>query len=125
MSAARRKDELSDFTGPINKTALGLLIASGYKDIENRDWWTNFRGDFLIHAGKAMDDMSLEEIIRYYDVKNIDPSKVELLRGGIIGRATLVDCVSKSESKWFHGKYGFKLTNNTILPFMPGPFRLF
>ena len=95
------------------------LIVNGYKDIENRDWSTRFRGDFLVHAGKAMDDMSLEEIIRYYDMKGISPSKVELFRGGIIGRATLVDCVSKSESKWFHGQYGFKLANPTTLPFMP------
>ncbi len=31
------------------------LIANGYKDIENRSWRTNFRGEFLIHAGKKFD----------------------------------------------------------------------
>lgn len=28
------------------------LITAGHKDIENRRWWTNYRGPFLIHAGK-------------------------------------------------------------------------
>ena len=95
------------------------LIVNGYKDVENRDWPTRFRGDFLVHAGKAMDDMSLEEIISYYGLEGIDPAQTELKRGGIVGRSTILDCVTRSDSKWFHGKYGFKLGQSRPLPFKP------
>ena len=36
------------------------LIVNGHKDIENRDWPTNFRGRLLVHAGQTM-------ARRYYD----------------------------------------------------------
>ena len=32
------------------------LIVNGHKDIENRDWRTNFRGPVAIHAGKKADE---------------------------------------------------------------------
>ena len=31
------------------------LIVNGHKDIENRDWRTNFRGPVAIHAGKKIE----------------------------------------------------------------------
>ncbi|PCI53899.1 MAG: hypothetical protein COB36_11720, partial [Alphaproteobacteria bacterium] len=43
----------------------------------------------------------------------------ELRTGGIIGQATLVDCVDKSDSPWFFGRYGFVLENVKALPFRP------
>lgn len=100
------------------------LIVNGFKPLENRDWWTGFRGEFLIHAGKAMDDMSLAEIVDYYEVPGVDPDKVELPRGGIVGRAKMVDCVSRSDSRWFHGKFGFVLEQARPLTFWPCPGRL-
>ena len=94
------------------------LIANGFKDIENRNWRTGYKGKFLIHAAKRMDDMSLEEIINYYQV-DIIPSQVELQRGGIVGMSNLTACVTQSDSKWFHGPFGFKLDNSSTLPFYP------
>jgi hypothetical protein len=38
------------------------LIVTGYKDIENRSWRTNYRGPLLIHAGRAIDPTSLDQI---------------------------------------------------------------
>ena len=38
------------------------LIVNGYKDIENRNWRTNFRGRVYVHAGKRPDWESLEYI---------------------------------------------------------------
>jgi hypothetical protein len=32
------------------------LIVNGLKDIENRKWSTDFRGEFLVHAGKTYDE---------------------------------------------------------------------
>jgi hypothetical protein len=31
----------------------------------------------------------------------------------------IVDCVKRSESKWFFGEYGFVLRNPIALPFTP------
>ncbi len=100
------------------------LIANGYKDIENRPWWTKFRGPFLIHASKTMDDCTLWELINHYQVKGIaDPAaaqrEIEAQRGGIVGRAVLVGCVARSGSKWFQGRYGFVIEQARPLPFVP------
>lgn len=44
-----------------------------------------------------------------------------LRTGGIIGIATLDDCVEISDSGWFQGPYGFKLSDQIQLPFHPCP----
>lgn len=47
------------------------------------------------------------------------PSIDGLQRGGIVGEATLVDCVTVSDSPWFFGPYGFVLEDVRPLPFRP------
>lgn len=47
------------------------------------------------------------------------PEPEELQRGGIVGKATITDCVTSSESKWFFGQYGFMLEKAEPLPFHP------
>lgn len=95
------------------------LIANGHKDIENRTWSTRFRGRVLIHAGvnypkrDYRDDF--EDYTRQYGSY---PAREEML-GGIVGVATIVDCVSKSDSPWFFGPYGFVLVDAKPLPFVP------
>jgi hypothetical protein len=98
------------------------LIVNGFKDIENRVWKTFFRGELLIHAGKIIDDSSFEWIKSVL----VDPfiynrmiHEAKINRGGIVGKATLVDCVQKHESKWFTGPNGFVLKDASPLPFMP------
>lgn len=105
------------------KTALSIrqpwawLIAAGHKDIENRDWPTPFRGEFLVHAGKTVPSESeIEEIEREFGVRI---PRSELLYGGIVGVATITGCVSESDSPWFFGEYGFTLANARPLPFLP------
>lgn len=92
------------------------------KDVENREWPTRYRGRILIHAAKTM------EVMDYNYVRGIlaegfpsfrTPPIAEMLRGGIIGSADLVDCVTASPSRWFRGKYGFKLANAQPMPFIP------
>ena len=100
------------------------LLAHGFKDVENRNWWTKFRGPFLIHASQTMDTITLAEIIRLYGVRGIgdvDAAQREIAaqRGGIVGQAVLADCVSRSASKWFQGKYGFVIDQARPLPFAP------
>ena len=86
------------------------LIVDGIKDIENRDWYTTYRGPVLIHAGKKYD----QEAPRFIQRKFPDllvPEESKTLAGHIIGIVEIVDCVSKSNSKWFVGTYGFLLKN--------------
>jgi len=99
------------------------LIVNGYKDIENRDWTTRFRGRVLVHASKGMtrkeyDDVA-EFLITYclHDAAKALPKFAELERGGIVGAVDIVDCVSESASPWFFGKHGFVLRNAEVLPF--------
>ena len=39
--------------------------------------------------------------------------------GGIVGTATITDCVTYSSDGWFFGKYGFMLKDARPLPFVP------
>ena len=39
------------------------LICAGYKDIENRDWSTKFRGRIYVHAGLSESEMTKDIII--------------------------------------------------------------
>jgi hypothetical protein len=104
------------------------LIVSGYKDIENRDWPTKFRGRFLIHASKKMTNYDYDDAMDLLD-QTLPLSRVEQVcrrakfinsdnhLGGIIGEAEIVDCVTQSDSRWFFGKFGFVITNARPLPF--------
>jgi len=47
------------------------------------------------------------------------PAFDDLERGGVIGRAQLVDCVTNHDSPWFAGKFGFVLQDAKPLPFLP------
>lgn len=98
------------------------LIVNGYKDIENRDWPTRYRGSLLIHAGKKID----AEALMWLRSKTATfplPAGIVIPRsfdvGGIVGEATLVNCVTSSTSRWFKGNYGFVLSNATPRPFQP------
>jgi hypothetical protein len=84
------------------------------KDIENRQWHTNVRGLFLIHAGKRVDTEGIEDLadMGYEVPKNLPV-------GGIVGEAVITDCVNAHKSKWFFGKYGFVLCGQRPLPFVP------
>lgn len=63
------------------------LIIEGYKEYEFRSWKTNYRGRIYIHAGLGI-DLDMLERFELYNLKY--PS-------GIIGEATLVDCIEVTE----------------------------
>lgn len=92
------------------KQPWAYLIVSGTKDIENRDWPTKYRGPVLIHAGLALNSSACID-------QGLDPHDLE--RGGVIGIAELVDCVTSHRSKWFTGKYGFVLRKRRKIDFIP------
>lgn len=98
------------------------LILHAGKDIENRDWPTDRRGRFLIHAGKGMTQNEyINAALTLRDVRqDIElPPFEQLERGGIVGSVELVDCVVQWPSPWFFGDYGFVLRNPQPGPFVP------
>lgn len=93
------------------------LIIFGGKDIENRDWFaprTLFGQRIAIHASKKIDPLDVEDAMdlgysRTLPLPCIDIIQGHLPGGVILGTVILAGCVSKSESPWFVGKYGFVL----------------
>lgn len=95
-------------------------ILHGKKPVENRTWATSYRGPILIHAAKGMTRVEYEEATDFAAILGCHPPLAEeIQRGGIIGRAKLVDCVSRHASPWFFGPYGFVLADVEPLPFTP------
>ncbi len=97
------------------------LIVNGYKDIENREWFSNFTGPLLIHAGKTMTRADYEACLIFVNgFAAIDiPLMGNLERGGIVGEAVMTGCVRSSDSPWFCGSFGFTLKDAKPLPFRP------
>lgn len=95
------------------------LIVKGIKPVENRTWWTKIRGPVVIHASKQLAEATLPQLVDYYGLHALvpDPDGVVLHRGGLIGRADLVDCVKSHSSQFFQGTYGFVFDNARELPF--------
>ena len=98
------------------------LIVQGHKDIENRDWFTKFRGRILIHAGKKYSrrdhDEYAEEFADDFDLQL--PAFEEMQLGGIVGSATVTDCVREHPSRWkILGSWGFVLKDQRVRPFVP------
>lgn len=94
------------------------LIAVGIKDIENRTWRTNFRGEFLLHASAKRLSVgwnALTDEQRTAAARLIHPfgtvNDVKLLPvSTIIGKARLVDCVQNHPSVWAeHGVWNWVL----------------
>lgn len=83
-------------------------IFHGGKDVENRDWPTKGRGWFLVHAGVSKSELYMD-----------DERDAALPRGGIVGMARIVDCVTEMDSMWFCGRYGFVLRDAFPLPLVP------
>lgn len=75
------------------------------KDVENRDWPTKGRGWFIIHAGVSKSELA--------------DSQMNLPRGGVVGMARIVDCVTKWDSPWFFGRYGFVLRDAFPVQLIP------
>lgn len=99
-----------------------FLIVNGYKDVENRDWKREVRGEILIHASRLCDPSGYEFLRRELpELYALVPPPDRIDRGGIVGKATITDCVTWHPSIWFRGKYGFLFDTDksTPLPFKP------
>lgn len=81
----------------------GLILVAG-KDIENRNWPTNFRGRVAIHASARAEDTPPQKYAGHPAFTN----------GAVVGTVEIVDCVYKSDSEWFFGPYGYVLRNPVV-----------
>ena len=98
------------------------LIVHGHKDIENRMWSTGFRGRILIHAGKAYTRarhaVDVEDFAETHGIAL--PAFDDMPLGGIVGSATIVDCVREHPSRWkVLDSWGFVLKDPRVRPFVP------
>jgi hypothetical protein len=95
-----------------------LIIHAG-KDIENRDWCTNFRGPVAIQASNYVPTPA--ELSEIELAMKVRIRRSELQYGGVIGTAEITDCVSHHASPWFFGGYGFVLVRPRPVRFHPLP----
>lgn len=95
------------------------------KDIENRRKPHSFRGPVLIQCSTAWRQGDIAEamaFIRQLGREGRAPSPLPpspplfYRRGMIVGMVDVVDCVTRSDSPWFFGKFGFTLANPRPLP---------
>lgn len=99
------------------------LIVNGHKDIENRTWRTSFRGRVLIHASKGMTRDEYDDVAYFLEDQNLGitlPSRDILERGGIVGVATITDCVhfENGDSPWHMPDcWGFRIADAKPLAF--------
>ena len=111
------------------KQPWAYLICNGFKDVENRDWATQYRGPLLVHSSKYTDDDSIAGAKAIMDRLDIPwPARATVPQvmalGAIVGMVEIVDCVSESDSPWFVGEYGFVLRNPRIIQPIPYKGRL-
>lgn len=98
------------------------------KNVENRDWATNYRGPLLIHASQTFQKSALEWFAGFdlpEGVISFDPK--DYIKGAIIGICNLVDCLHEDDytekvflreeeyNPWFCGPFGFILENARAL----------
>ena len=91
------------------------LIVSGRKKIENRSKRIVYRGPVLIHAsGTRAPRHAWDWAEEHYNVRLKD----DLPLGGIVGMATITDCVEDSKDLSFEGPFGWVLSKQKKLPFV-------
>lgn len=104
-------------------------IVAGYKDVENRDWPTRYRGRVLIHASKREETGDVDYVVNLV-AHQTGRTREDIAReygdhllagglGAIVGAATIDDCVEDMRSDWFFGKYGFVVADATAIQPVP------
>ena len=91
-------------------------IVNGHKDVENRTWATQHRGDLLIHAGQVFDQEGLLWVRQRFPRLAL-PEHFPL--GGVVGSCQLLNCTQASSSPWFMGPYAFVLWGAKPMPLVP------
>ncbi|NEO85472.1 MAG: ASCH domain-containing protein [Spirulina sp. SIO3F2] len=93
------------------------------KNVENRNWATDYRGLLYVHAGKAYDKVGHQWLAEAIGAT----IPTDLPCGGIVGAVELVDCRRDAESDWaMPDQWHWCLEGARSLPFeaMPGRLKL-
>lgn len=93
-------------------------ILAGHKTVENRSWLTNFRGRFLVHAGRMDDESSVESFVEIFrKQKIIIPDLATLPTRAIIGSVNLTNCLpaERVPGPWSFGPFCFVLRDPVSL----------
>jgi ASCH domain len=117
------------------KQPWAALIVAGLKTVEIRTWATRVRGPVLIHASKSIDPRPEGWAL----ITTPELRALAALRGGILGSATLSDCVNydtadafaeactahRNAPEWFRasGLYGFVFHSPRLLAYHTCPGR--
>ena len=105
------------------KNPWAWLIASGYKDVENRTWKTNFRGTFLIHVSQkwALGNSGTFSFLNQQQHESLPvfaQSRMHTQTGmptsAIIGQVNLVNCVQNSQSIWAEPEHWHWVLENPV-----------
>jgi hypothetical protein len=91
------------------------------KRVENRTWYTPFRGTFVLHAAKkwSRDEKEDLECFREEIVRKFSPAIPTVHLGYLVGTARLVDCVRpdkvpEGQESWATGDWCFVLDDVRI-----------
>lgn len=101
------------------------FVAHGWKPVENRSWrrdnpGVRFRGAFAIHASTGMTRDEYDAAAELAKVLGYEcPRPADLLRGGIVGVAKVVDVVKDHDSPWFFGPRALVIAEARTVDFIP------
>lgn len=95
------------------------LLCEGLKDVENRNWKTNYRGTLYIQAGKSFDWDALYlldqpmtthaaglKAVEHFGIRFGKSERESIITkhedefGAIVGRVELIDCGRRNQSVW-------------------------
>lgn len=97
------------------------------KDIENRTWKTDIRGEFYVHAAKSIDKNAPQELLQqWFDAAQAGDVAASL--GGVLGTVEITGCYTQYDSRWWQGPFGYLLKDPvTFTKFYPykGQLRFF
>ena len=99
------------------------------KNIENRTWKTNFRGNILIHASNTFDHEGyerLKELSKLLGVTIPPKGIIKAQSGGFCGVVKIVGCEMDLQGNIWkqENHYGFMLENPKKIKFIPHKGRL-
>jgi hypothetical protein len=90
------------------------LVAHCGKNVENRSWFTPYRGPILIHASQSVSGPAYREVGRWLASRRLPelPPIEALVCGAVIAVATLSDVRQKWDSPWYApGAFGWLLSD--------------